>query len=390
MLCNRIRVRNFRNIEEADVTFSEGVNILYGNNAQGKTNLLEAVYFSALGKSFRKKITGEDLIRFGYQEAEISLDFSDSIRGQNLVSTLSRGKQRRVQLNRIRLERLSEALGAFRTVLFCPEHLSLVKGGPEERRAFLDVAISQLRPVYTRSLQRYNRIKEERNRLLKTAYQDREAFYATIDTWSEQLAAEGAQIARLRSWYVQELNELVKVCFADMTGGGEVPTLRYAGSAGLSAEEYEQVKPTENRFRELLSASVEREIQLGSTQYGIHKDEIALYLDGKPAHFGSQGQCRSLALAMKLAEGEICRRESGECPVYLLDDVVSELDPIRRAYLFREIKGKQVIITSCETLQGEELYGVPRRIRVENGQFFEETPDGQKSDTGPDEQPNTT
>ena len=369
------------------MTFSEGVNILYGNNAQGKTNLLEAIYFSALGKSFRKKITGEDLIRFGCQDAEISLDFSDSLRKQNLTSVLSRGKQRRVQLNRIRLERLSEALGAFRTVLFCPEHLSLVKGGPEERRAFLDVAISQLRPLYTKSLQRYNQIKEERNRLLKTAYLDREAFNATIDTWSDQLAAEGAQIARLRSWYIRELNDLVKDCFADMTDGTEVPALRYAGSAGLSPEEYERVKPTEERFRELLSGSVEREIQLGSTQYGIHKDEIAITLDGKPAYFGSQGQCRSLALAMKLAEGEICRRESGECPVYLLDDVVSELDPMRRSYLFRQIKDKQVIITSCETLEGEALYGVPRRIRVENGNFFDESA---RDDTSPGGQSNTT
>jgi DNA replication and repair protein RecF len=374
MQCNRIRVRNFRNIEEADVTFHEGVNVLFGNNAQGKTNLLEAIYFSALGKSFRKKVSQEDLIRFGCDEAEISLDFSDSIRRQNLTSSLTRGKQRRVTLNRIRLEKLSEALGAFRTVLFCPEHLSIVKGGPEERRSFLDVAISQLRPVYTKALQRYNQIKDDRNRLLKTALYDRSAFDATISVWSEQLAAEGAQIARLRSWYVRELNERVKVCFAEMTDGAEIPELRYQGSAGLSAEDYERVAPVEARYRELLSGSLEREIQLGSTQYGPHKDELAILLDGKPAYFGSQGQCRSLALAMKLAEGEICRKESGECPVYLLDDVVSELDPIRRAYLFREIRGKQVIITSCERLDGEELCAAANKIRVEKGSYLQEEP----------------
>ena len=168
MECNKIKIRNFRNIEEAEIEFDGGVNILVGDNAQGKTNLLEAISFTALGKSFRTSHE-EELIRFGEEFAEVSMDFTDSVRRQNITVRMMTGHRRRIEQNGIKVGRLSDVVGAFRTVLFCPEHLSVVKEGPAMRRAYLDIAISQLRPLYISSLQRYNKILKQRNKLIRDA-----------------------------------------------------------------------------------------------------------------------------------------------------------------------------------------------------------------------------
>ena len=164
MLCNAIALENFRNIARAEVAFDEGVNVLCGENAQGKTNLLEAIAYAALGRSFRA-MRDEEMIRFGADMAEVSVDFTDSVRRQNITVRLGRGKRRRIEQNRVKVERVSDIVGQLRTVLFCPEHLSLIKDGPAERRNFLDVALSQLYPMYLRSLQRYNQILKQRNQM---------------------------------------------------------------------------------------------------------------------------------------------------------------------------------------------------------------------------------
>ena len=191
MECNKIKIRNFRNIEETEIAFDSGVNILTGANAQGKTNLLEAIGFASIGKSFRTSHE-EELIRFGEEFCEISMDYSDSVRKQNITVRMMKGKRRRIEHNRVKVTKLSEVVGSFRTVLFCPEHLSLIKDGPGERRNYLDLALSQLYPVYLKSLQRYQQILKQRNQLLKTAEDDRRTFSDTIEFWSSQLAAEAA------------------------------------------------------------------------------------------------------------------------------------------------------------------------------------------------------
>lgn len=365
MVCDHIRIENFRNIVRADVDFCEGVNILAGANAQGKTNLLEAIGYAALGKSFRTS-HDEDMIRFGADHAEISMDFTDSVRKQNLTVRLMPGKRRRIEQNHVRVTKVSDVVGIFRTVLFCPEHLSLIKDGPGERRNFLDVAISQLYPLYLKSLQRYNQILKQRNQLIRDAENDRKTFDATVEFWSLQLAREAALLSQYRYRYIQKMTPVIRDCFAEMTGGKEEPEAFYDGSSGQAPEEYEDVEKTERKYIELLTTRYDREIGAGSTLWGIHKDDIDIRLNGKSSRlFASQGQQRSLALAMKLAEGEICQKTCGELPVFLLDDVFSELDAARRTYLSEKIVGKQVIITSCEP----EIVRGGNLILVENGTY---------------------
>ena len=361
-VCNRIQIENFRNIESASVTFTDGVNLLHGDNAQGKTNLLEAIYFTALGKSFRPAKEAE-LIRFGAESSLVVNEFHDSIRGQSLSVKLYAGRARRVvEQNGLKVDKMSDMVGAFRVVLFCPEHLSLVQGGPELRRSYLNVALSQLRPVYLQALQRYNRILKERNALLKRAPDDMATFKATEPMWSAQLAREAATITVHRARYVKQVDQHVRACFADMMkkyeGGDELPELTYIPTLGSEWMEAHREDPTlfedtlrlEKRYLELLTTRHDREIGAGATLWGIHKDDVRITLNGRPARlFASQGQQRSLALAMKLAEGWVSALESGgDMPVFLFDDVLSELDAHRRDYLVQEMQGRQVIMTACD------------------------------------------
>lgn len=367
MECKRIRIKDFRNVKEAYVSFDPGVNLLVGANAQGKTNLLEAISFTAIGKSFRTS-HDEDMIRFGADFAEISMDFCDSVREQNITVRMMSGKRRRIEHNKVKITKLSDVVGIFRTVLFCPEHLSLIKDGPSERRSYLDIALSQLYPVYLKSLQRYHQILKQRNQLIKRAEEDKRTFYDTVEFWSSQLAKEAAVIARYRYRYLLEADEHIKACFAEMTGDKELPRAVYVGSSHAEPEEYDDVAETEKKYFTLLTSHYDREIGAGSTLWGIHKDDIDVCLNQRSARsFASQGQQRSLALAMKLAEGEMCAKICGEKPVFLFDDVFSELDSSRRAYLSEKIRDRQVIITTCEPFGATE----GNVIRVENGAYMQ-------------------
>ena len=263
--------------------------------------------------------------------------------------------------------RFAKRFASFRAVLFCPEHLSLIKGGPAERRQFLDIAVSASEPVYLSTLQRYGQILKQRNALIRRAKEEPEIFRSTVDVWSAQLAKEAAYIARSRARYVKRAEKFVKECFAAMTGEAETPTLLYLG-CDKTGGDYEDVSHTEKVLYQQLSTAHEREIGAGATLWGTHKDDIDVELNGHSARlFASQGQQRSLALALKLAEGEICREDCGEYPVFLFDDVLSELDRRRREYLLKKMNGKQVIMTSCEAVDhfnGKILY-------VENGTIRE-------------------
>ena len=366
MVCNRICVSNFRNIEKAEVVFSDGVNVLVGKNAQGKTNLLEAIFYMSIGKSFRA-LHDEELIRFGAEMAEISMDFTDSVRQQNLTVRMMAGKRRRIEQNRVKLTRVSDMVGQFRTVLFCPEHLSLIKEGPAERRNFLDIAISQLYPLYIKSLQRYHQLLKQRNQLIRRANEDYKTFADTVELWSLQLAEEAAIISQYRYRYLLSLNREMQECFLQMKGEEEVPLSVYRSSSGLSGEDLEDLQKLKEAYIRLLTTRLDREVAAGSTLWGIHKDDVEILLNGKSARmFASQGQQRSLALSMKLAEGEVCNQICGEMPVFLFDDVFSELDEGRRAFLAEKLEGKQVIITSCDS----ECVKNKDMIFVSQGSYF--------------------
>lgn len=367
MYCKKINVRNFRNIEQASVEFDRGVNILIGENAQGKTNLLESIFYVSLGKSFRAAHSAE-IIRFGEEWADIELDFNDGVRDQSISMRIFRDKQRKVEKNHVRIDKMSEIVGSFRAVLFCPEHLSLIKDGPSLRRNYLDIAISRIYPLYIKTLQRYNYILKQRNALIKNAYADREAFDSTVELWSMQLAHEAAVISKYRAEFIRRVDRCVSACFAEMTGSKEQTEISYVSSSHIEGDALSDVSAVEEKYISLLSSSHDREITAGATLWGIHKDDMEIRINGKAARlYGSQGQQRSLALALKIAEGDICCEEFGDYPVLLLDDVLSELDASRREYLISKITSKQVIMTSCEAL----LDNGAKKIRVQNGKYFE-------------------
>lgn len=367
MICKGIQALNFRNIAEAAVSFSPGINILHGENAQGKTALLEAIYFISLGRSFRNAHE-TDLIRFGEEYSRISLDYRDAVRDQNITVFLSKDRRRHVEHNKVKIVKMSDVIGQFRAVMFCPEHLSLVKDGPSERRAYLDVAISRIRPVYLKSLQTYNHILRQRNQLIKSAYTDRGSFDSTVELWSSQLAREAAVISKFRAWYTELADRSVKNLFYRMTGEGELPSLSYRSTLKSEAD-YSDTALTEKRYFELLMTNHDREIAAGATLYGIHKDDLEIGLNGREARiYGSQGQQRSISIALKLAEGDICKADSGEYPVLLLDDVLSELDSRRRSFLQNEMTDRQVIMSTCESLSAMKGAKI---IRVKGGKYFE-------------------
>lgn len=367
MICTNIKTVNFRNSLEADVNFTDGVNVLVGNNAQGKTNLLEAVYMFSLGKSFRGT-KESDLVNFSQNEARVSLSYKENSRSdiQNITMKMAKNRRRTIEINGVKIGKLSEMIGAFRAVLFCPEHLSLVKEGPSMRRSYLDVAISQFRPVYLRSLQRYYAVLEQRNKLIKGAEDDRRLFESTVDIWSAQLAHEAAIIASYREKYVQLVHDAVSEIIRDMSHEKEEIEISYAGSGKL--ESYSDLHANEERFLKLLTENHDREIGAGATLWGIHKDDIDIKINSKEARrFASQGQQRSIALALKLAEGDICKKETGDFPVLLLDDVLSELDGARREFLLSSVSGRQVIMTTCEDTD----LGNVNKITVENGKYIQ-------------------
>jgi len=374
MIAKRLEVFGFRNIGQADIDFSPGVNVLIGDNAQGKTNALEAVYIFAGGKSFRAK-SDRELIPFGENYGGIRLTMQSSLKRREdvmsfeYISDEGRSSVRRTAKKNGTVERkIGDMLGTFRAVLFCPEHLALVKGGPGERRAFLDIALSQLKPVYLKNLQRFHALLSERNKLLKDAREDRRVFDMTGELWAEQLSECAAYITVTRAEYTDRLSELVKENFRLMTGGKENPELFFRTSAGGDTDPHDEAAVREKYF-ELYTGSSEREIAAGTTLWGIHRDDIMIELDSKEARlYASQGQDRSIALSMKLSEGEISESISGESPVYLFDDVMSELDESRRAFILSRFDGvRQIIITSCEP----EFFrgGGMKIIKVENGRY---------------------
>ncbi len=354
MVCNRISYRNFRNIAEAELRFAPGTNLLFGSNAEGKTNALEGVSLFSGGRSFRGA-RDKELIRFGEPFSVLRLDFSDEKRSQTMEIRLRADGRKQLFKNGVAIRRLSEFVGVFRAVVFCPQHLSLVRDGPDVRRAFLDGALSQLSPAYLHHLQRYQAALSQRNALLRQMQAGRAASPETAEVWSEELARLSETLGRQREAYALRLNDCVRQIFGDMTGGRELPAVAY--SPLRSAEEY----------RRLYRENLVQEIRFGSTLYGVHRDDLKIQLNGREAkRYASQGQQRSLALALKMAESELSRALSGERPVLLLDDILSELDESRQRYILSGLGQTQAIITSCDrSVSGAAALS----YRVEKGSY---------------------
>lgn len=353
MVCKEIEFTFFRNIESEKIEFKDGINVIYGENAQGKTNILEGIYLFARGKSFRA-FKDRELINFNSNVGYARMIF-ESQRGEcELGVEIPKNANKKFYRNKNKVTKTSEIIGEFRSVLFCPSHLGIIKESPSVRRKFLDIAISQLKPLYIKMLAKYNAVLENRNAILKMSEDERKAYDGILEVYSEELATLSTDIANMRIEYVKKLDFYVKRYFNEMTDGKETPNITYETNADEA--DFDSRESLKKKYTDLLKNNIEREIKYGATLYGIHKDDLKIELNTKDARFySSQGQQRSLALAMKLSEGEISKDFTGEYPVFLLDDVLSELDENRRKYIMSNIKKRQVIITTCESTAFNEV-----------------------------------
>lgn len=356
MYVKELKLEGFRNYESEIFSFSCGTNMIYGNNAQGKTNALEAVYLFSIGKSFRTQ-QDKELIRFSEEQMRISVLFENAVRENEIEFVLRRDRKKQIKINGVPIQKMGELIGLFTVVLFSPDELNLTKGSPNARRRFLDIAVSQMRPKYYHILRRYNKVLEQRNNLIrKIKFSDDESLKSTLAVWNEKLADYGMMVIMYRKNFVESLRAFSERIHYEISG--EKFEIRYK----TAFENKEQ-------FLEKLNRSLQKEIEQGFTLYGPHRDDLDIETDGRDIKtYGSQGQHRSAVLALKLAQADMIYEDSGEYPVLLLDDIMSELDSERRAYLAAKIKNKQVIIT-CTDVDDLPENELSKRIHVENGRI---------------------
>ena len=368
MIVTKAVFRDFRNVEEETIEFSSTVNVLWGMNAQGKSNILEGIWYFARGRSFRGA-HDRDMIKEGapFSKFDVFIERDGEKYPVELSAELPREGRKRLLRNGAPLSSVSEMIGNLRAVLFCPAHLSVVNGGPAERRSFLDVAISQLDPGYIRDLSLYRAAYAHRSALLRRFSSGSSVTDTEWEVFAEQMSDAAARIAGARFEYVKKLSRHVATFFEEMTDGAETPSVSYKSHLLGGGESFDPALGKRLLF-EKLTSNIEREAAAGATLWGIHKDDVRLSLDGSDARiFASQGQQRSFALAMKLSEGEISREKSGEYPVFLLDDVFSELDAGRRKYITDRLLGRQIIVTSCEPSVIAGSADAARFIEIKNG-----------------------
>ena len=364
MIIKRFRAENFRNIEKCDIKFESGVNLLYGNNAQGKTNAVEGIYVFARGKSFRAS-EDRELVRFGSDGFRIYIEYEDK-NGENSLEYAFFGRERRRKKNGYKIDKIKEMLGNFKAVLFYPDDLGLVKDSPEERRSFLNVAISQCYDIYITYYSNYKKALENRNCLLKFASKGMYVDENELISWSYYMAEYASYIHLMRKEYIEKLSEYSRKIMADISGGKEEIELSYKSDLSESLCNRAEI---ENEYRRIFTAEIEREKIVGSSLYGVHRDDLIININGKSARlFASQGQQRSIVLALKLGEGEVNRDICGEYPVFLFDDVLSELDEGRKKFVLDGIGEKQIIITSCE--KDSDGLTAKNKIEVSSGSYL--------------------
>lgn len=363
MIIKKLKAENFRNIKNCDIEFYPGVNILYGNNAQGKTNAIEAMYIFARGKSFRAS-EDKELIKFGEDGFRIYIEYEDK-NGINSLEYAFFGKERRRKKNGYKLDKIKEMIGNFKAVLFYPDDLGLVKGGPEERRSFINIAISQCYESYISYYYNYKKALENRNCLLKFASKGMYVDENELISWSHYMAEYAAYIYFMRKEYIQKLSSYSERIMNEISDGKESLEILYKSDVKSEISDINEVK---EEYKRILTSELDREKIVGSSLFGVHRDDLTININGNPARlFASQGQQRSIVLSLKLGEGEVNKDICGEYPVFLFDDVLSELDEKRKKYVLEGIGEKQIIITSCEEDNGTNKED--KKIKVTSGEY---------------------
>lgn len=349
-MVSAVAVQDFRNLRGAQ-TLTPGVNILYGDNAQGKTNFLEAIYLCATGRSQRASADRE-MIRFGQSEAHVQTVVRSGEASDVIDVHLKKEAKKGIALNHVPIRKFGDLFGLLIVVMFSPEDLSLVKSGPAGRRQFMDIELCQMSKVYYYNLQQYYKALKQRNNLLKSlCVNAKPDLLDTVSVWDEQLAAYGSKIIAKRCGFIERLNQIA----GDIHGGlsNSVEKLEITYKPSITAEE----------FREKLKKSIEKDIYQGFTSVGVHKDDMYFAINGSDVRiYGSQGQQRTASLSAKLSEIEIIKEHKRESPVLLLDDVFSELDRNRQKLLCGKIEGIQTIIT-CTGLE-DVLRNLPGDVKL--------------------------
>lgn len=346
MIVKSIELDFFRNYVHLDAEFSPGVNVIWGENAQGKTNLLEAVAYLSTASSHRARYDKE-MIQFGVDHAFIKADLTGFDREFTLEAKLHRNARRQLFSNGVKLKTAGELSGILNTVLFCPEDLNLIRSGAAERRRFLDECICQLRPRYAAALSEYRRLYDQKTRILRDS-DDKPSLLDTLDDYNLRMAQTGAILIHYRANFVRKLKEYAPPIHRDFSGGREILALKYETVKNITEPEL-QPKDLLPRLLDHQESLRRAEVESRQCLSGPHKDDLVVELDGTDARtYASQGQTRTAALSLKLGSREIFYHDTGEWPVLLLDDVLSELDARRQAFVLNRIEGGQVFISGCE------------------------------------------
>lgn len=372
MKLRRIALDGFRNYTDFTANFSPGVNVIWGENAQGKTNLLEAIGFLSGARSHRAR-GDKELLSFHRDQGTITAEVTSRGRDFLLEVQLFRGARRRLFVNHVKCKTAAELGGIVQTVLFCPEDLALIKAGAAERRSFLDHAICQLRPRYSEALAQYHKLLDHKTRILRD-WEKHPSLLDVLEDFNEAMARAGALVIHYRAHFVRKLAEKAAQIQTEFSGGRETLALHYATVStvrdplGPTVELYEDLRRHQNSH-----AKAERDAR--SCLSGPHKDDLVARINGQPARqYASQGQTRTAALSLKLAERELFRDDTGQWPILLLDDVLSELDARRQDFVLRRITGGQVILTGCEAPDGSFPEG--RTLHIMQGKLVNDPETG--------------
>ena len=361
MIIKSLELADFRNYEKLKIEISSGTNILYGDNAQGKTNILEAIFLCATTKS-HKGSKDREIIRFGQEEAHIRTILDKDGAEYRLDMHLRKSKSKGIAIDGQKIKKAADLVGRLNVVFFSPEDLAIIKNGPAERRRFMDLELCQLDQSYLYNLTRYNKIIVQRNKMLKDLY-DHPEYKVVLDVQDKQLVEYGAKVISIREKFISDLNEIIGPIHSKLTGGKEHLSIYY--EPNVTAQELE----------EKLHRSRERDMFLKQTSIGPHKDDFSFIVVGENSDegidirkFGSQGQQRTASLSLKLSEIEIVKKSKNENPVLLLDDVLSELDSNRQNYLLNTIGDIQTIIT-CTGLDEfvNNRFEIDKLFKVVNG-----------------------
>ena len=360
MFVKSLKLKNFRNYDLLDLEFDSETNIFYGDNAQGKTNILESIYLTGTTKSHRGT-KDRDLIKFGEEEAHIETVVEKQGVPFKIDIHLKKNSPKGIAINKIPIKRASELFGIINIVFFSPEDLNIIKNGPSERRRFIDIELAQLDKVYLNDLSNYNRIVNQRNKLLKDI-SERKDLLETLDIWDMQLVQYGNRVIERRKIFIEQMNEIIEKVHGKLTGGKENLKLVYEPGIGIYDLETALFK---NR---------ERDIRMKSTSVGPHRDDICFMSNEIDIRkFGSQGQQRTAALSLKLSEIELVKKVIHDTPILLLDDVLSELDKNRQNYLLDSIRDIQTLIT-CTGLDDfvNHRFEINKILHVEQGHVVKE------------------